>query len=54
MKSVLASHWESVLMYEVEPPLTTRVAVIVDALAPAGAVPVIHAVTVVEADWVEL
>jgi len=30
-------------MYEVDDPLTTWVAVTVEALAPAGALPVIHA-----------
>jgi hypothetical protein len=33
-------------MYEVEFPLTTRVAVTVEALAPDGASPVIHATSV--------
>lgn len=53
-KRVLASHCVSVLMYEVEPPFTTWVAVIVEASASAGALLVIHAVTVVWADVVEL
>ena len=43
---VLASHCASVLMYEVEFPLRTCVAVTVEALTPSGASPVIHAILV--------
>ena len=43
---VLASHCASVLMYEVEFPFRTWVAVTVEALTPSGTSPVIHATLV--------
>jgi hypothetical protein len=46
MNKVLASHRPSGLMYEVKLPFKTFVAVIVEALAPSGTSPVIHAILV--------
>ena len=46
MNRVLASQRPSGLMYEVKFPFKTFVAVIVEALAPSGTSPVIHAILV--------